>query len=215
MAEERMKKIMIVGCGPGSPEHVTPAARAACDGADVLIGAKRILDLFPDGDAERIPVSADTAASLAAIESRCETASVAVLVTGDPGVFSLSAAVIKKFGRGACEVIPGISSVQLAFARLGLDWADARIISAHHVKPADDFSGEGAPDKVAILSGKKESCGWIADMVEKFREPRAIFACENLGLEDERVARVDIEELRGGNFPSRTIIIAVKEELTI
>ena len=208
-----MKKIKIVGCGPGSPDYITPAAQAACAGADVLIGARRMLDMFTDVEAERVPVTADTAATLAAIESRCEMANVVALVTGDPGVFSLSASVIKKFGRGACEVIPGISSVQLAFAKLGLDWADARIISAHHSRPEDDFSGTDAPDKVAILSGKKESRGWIADMIDTFQEGRVIFACENLGLENERIGRVDLAALREGDFPSRTIIIAVKEEL--
>ena len=40
-------RITIIGCGPGSPACVTPEARAACAGADVLVGAARALALFP------------------------------------------------------------------------------------------------------------------------------------------------------------------------
>ena len=52
-------KISIVGCGPGALEYLTPAARAAIEHADVLVGAPRLLDVFPAGRAERIIVKAD------------------------------------------------------------------------------------------------------------------------------------------------------------
>jgi precorrin-6y C5,15-methyltransferase (decarboxylating) CbiE subunit len=213
LAEKAMKKILIVGCGPGSPEYVTPAAVDACLRADVLLGSKRILDLFDDTGAERIEFTTDTMAAIKEIETRRTDKSVAALVSGDPGVFSLGGIIVKHFGREACEVIPGISSVQLAFSRIGLDWADSCILSAHHEKPHKRFAQGLEPDKIAILSGNAESLKWIAELLESVTYEKTVFVCENLGLENEKVFRIDEDALQSGKFSSKTIIISVRKEL--
>lgn len=213
MGETRVKKILIVGCGPGSPEFITPAAVTACRSADVLLGAKRILDLFEDTGAERIEFTTESRAALKDIETRRGKQTVAVLVSGDPGIFSLGTVILKHFGRKACTVIPGISSVQLAFARIGLDWADACILSMHHVKPQHRFIKGAEPDKIAMLSGKPESVQWIAELLKSISYEKEIFVCENLGLDNESVSRMDETLLHSGNFSSKTLIISVRKAL--
>ena len=64
-------KITIVGCGPGSPLYVTEAARQAVAGADVLVGSRRLLELFPQWPAERIVVDADIACAAWTRLRRC------------------------------------------------------------------------------------------------------------------------------------------------
>ncbi len=131
-------KLWIVGCGPGSVRYVTDAAHEAAAGADVLVGGKRLLALFPDGSAERISVGANIGAVMEQIVARRAAGQrVVVLVGGDPGLHSLAQNVIRLVGRPCCEVVPAVSSVQVAFARLGMDWSDARILSAHGRIPAD------------------------------------------------------------------------------
>ncbi len=208
-----MKKILIVGCGPGSPEFVTPMAVAACRRADVLLGAKRILDLFEDTGEERIDFTTDIKAAIKDVETRRTNQTVAVLVSGDPGLYSLGSIMVKHFGREACTIIPGISSVQLAFARIGLDWADACILSAHHKKPQQKFEVCRVPDKIAMLSGKAESLQWISALLKTISYKKAIFVCENLGLYNESVSRIDEHMLQSGNFSSKTLIISVRKEL--
>ena len=118
--------IFVVGCGPGA-RSILPTLRRAVAEAEALVGSRRLLDLFADGGRqERTVVEGDVAAALAAIEThRAAGRRVAVLVSGDPGLFSLARCVAERFGRANCRFIPGVSSVQLAFARLGLDWSDA------------------------------------------------------------------------------------------
>src|SRR5512141_2502938 len=79
------RHITIVGAGPGSLDYLTPAGRRAVERAEVLVGANRLLDLFPDLSAERVPVGADVERALEAIAA-CGRRRVAVLVTGDPGM---------------------------------------------------------------------------------------------------------------------------------
>ncbi len=93
--------ITIVGCGPGSPDYVTPAAIKAIAQADVLVGAQRLLDLFPEHRGERILVDTEIGAVLDRVDEAPASKKIAVLVTGDPGLFSLSKRVIERFGRSA------------------------------------------------------------------------------------------------------------------
>ena len=123
--------IAIVGCGPGSPQYLTDAARQAVAGAEVLLGSRRLLELFDDCRCRRVEVGGDVAAIMEQIAAHHEAGQrVVVLVSGDPGLFSLGRNIVERFGRENCEVIAAVSSVQAAFARLGLDWGDALIISA-------------------------------------------------------------------------------------
>ena len=137
------QSISIVGCGPGSLDYLTPASLRAIEQAEVLVGAKRLLDLFAASPAERIVVSAEIGEVLDHIAVRADRQRIAVLVTGDPGLFSLAKPVIERFGRTRCRVIPGVSSVQTAFARIGVDWADARIISIHKEYPVNYAQSHG------------------------------------------------------------------------
>ena len=115
--------IVIVGCGPGSPDYLTAAAIRAVQEAEILVGARRLLELFHDHPGERIIMEAHTEKVLAAIADRPDK-KMAVLVTGDPGLASLARPILKRFGRNRCRVIPGVSSLQAAFARLGwIGWA--------------------------------------------------------------------------------------------
>jgi precorrin-6B methylase 1 len=132
-----------------------------------------------------------------------------VVVTGDR-IASLGTLAIRRFGRAACRVVPGISSAQVAFARLGLNWTGARILSAHSTRPDSVVAGENV---LAVLAGAKEAFGWIADVLEGCGAGYAAFACEDLTLASERVSRVDLAQLRRGEFSHRTVVVIAKEEL--
>jgi precorrin-6y C5,15-methyltransferase (decarboxylating) CbiE subunit len=211
---EGNRKIMIVGCGPGSAAYLTPAARAAVAGAQVLIGAARLLALFPDGEAERIVVGTDTEMILGEITRRQDRMRIAVLVTGDPGLFSLAAPIIRRFGREACEVVPGVSAIQTAFARLGLGWQDARIISAHAADPGLNAEELASGDTIAILGGDKEFARRLAPLADALRERGyRIFACTDLTMPEERVYEIGAGGLEEEPLSARTIILIVRKEL--
>ena len=202
--------ISIVGCGPGSPEYLTPAAMKAVSRAEVLVGARRLLDLFLSSQAERIEVGAGTGEILDRIEARRCHRRIAVLVTGDPGLFSLAKLVLERFGRDNCRVIPGISSVHAAFASVGVDWADARVISAHKENPCCDAS-VWESDKIAVLGGRPGFPRWIAEQLAGCNSgDRLIFVCENLTLEDERIREVNLADLATLEVASRGVILVIK-----
>lgn len=202
--------IVIVGCGPGSPEYLTPAAVRAVREAEVLVGARRLLDLFPDHPGERIVMESRTERVLAAIGQRPDK-KITVLVTGDPGLASLAQPILGRFGRNRCRVIPGISSLQTAFARLGMDWLGVRIIDAHGKDPAVPLKTAEGIDKIAVLGGRKESLVWLLREASAMMNDFDLWACEDLTLESERIRQLDPRTAAGLVFSSRTIFILVRK----
>ncbi len=202
-----------MGCGPGSREYVTPAATAAVEKADLVIGTERLLMLFPSRPLQSVVVNSTVEQALDVIEQRTDCKNIAVLVTGDPGIFSLARLVIERFGRKQCRVIPGISSIQAAFARIGLDWADAKIISAHKEDPYPDESLLKS-DKIAVLLGRAGSLQWVADHIaENAPADRRIFIFENLTMDNESVRETRREELRDLRVSSTTVVLVIKGDL--
>jgi cobalt-precorrin-7 (C5)-methyltransferase len=207
------KKIIIVGCGPGAADYITPAARAAAAKADVLIVSQRLKDFFPEVIAERIDSGTDVAGILDIMASRRDDGrQVVLLATGDPGIASLALPVIRRFGRENCEIIPGISSIQVAFARLGLGWQDTRIVTANSRSlqvSAVDLREAG---KIAILGGRPDALAWTAGLIAELGGGRRVFCCENLTLPDEQVREVKADELAALPASTRAIILIIKEE---
>jgi len=204
-------RITIVGCGPGGLDYLTPVAHSAIQEADVLVGATRLLESFPENPAKRIPVGANVAAALDQMDAH-RGKRITVLVTGDPGLCSLAKPVVARFGRTACRIIPGISSVQTAFARAGTDWLDARIINAHSgntwVSPA---SLAGIP-KLAVLAGHPKCRRWLNEVAATLGNRYRIVVCENLTLPDERVRAVSPATLKTFKMPSRCIILWIDKK---
>jgi precorrin-6Y C5,15-methyltransferase (decarboxylating) len=172
-------QVTVIGCDGGS---LPPAAEAALARAAAVAGAPRHLAAMPlPAEAERILIRRLDLA-LAAIEAH--PGPVAVLASGDPGFFGIVRALRT---RGiAPAVVPAVSSVALAFARLGLDWDDALVLSAHGRATGPVAAAALAHPKAAILTGPPEAAtGALRTALRN--AGRTIYVAERLGTPDERV----------------------------
>jgi precorrin-6Y C5,15-methyltransferase (decarboxylating) len=173
--------VTVIGCD-GSP--LTAEAAAVIAAASLVAGARRHLA------AAAIPAAArqlEITRLDAALDGICQaTGPVAVLASGDPGFFGIVRALR---ARGVQPgVIPAVSSVALAFARLGLDWDDALVLSAHGRDPGPVAAAALAHPKVAILTGPGESAAQLASGL--LAAGRRVYVAERLGGPAERVAEL-------------------------
>ncbi|MCF6257829.1 MAG: precorrin-6y C5,15-methyltransferase (decarboxylating) subunit CbiE [Gammaproteobacteria bacterium] len=141
--------IYIIGVLDNGTEGMTPVALAHIAAADVVIGAHRTLALFADSFAAGA-IQHDIAQGLSKVpvwitEAQADDLKVVVLATGDPLCHGIGRYLMNKLGNEQCEVIPNVSTLQLAFARLGLAWQEAVIASAHS-KDAGEWSNEAGPE---------------------------------------------------------------------
>ncbi|MGO8819666.1 MAG: precorrin-6y C5,15-methyltransferase (decarboxylating) subunit CbiE [Desulfomonilaceae bacterium] len=203
-------QINIVGCGPGSPDYLTQEAISVVKESSIIVGYDRLMELFPWYEGVRLSLGPDLQAGLCKIESLRSAGPVTVLVSGDPGFFSLAKLVVKRFGRENCRIVPGISSVHVAFSRICLDWADAKIISAHVSDPDQAIDQSVAKEsKIAVLLGRSDSMKWVMSFLKRFPAKRRIFVFEDLTLCDERVREVEQTQLQDLRVGSRTVVLLI------
>ncbi|HEY2812434.1 MAG TPA: precorrin-3B C(17)-methyltransferase [Acidimicrobiales bacterium] len=130
--------VSVVGLGPGDPRHRTAAATAAVRHADVVIGYDRYVDqcadlLGPTQDVIRRPIGAEADRCLEALARAAAGSRVALVCSGDPGVFAMAGLVHELAatnGAPPIEVIPGVTAASAAAALLGAPLAhDHAIVS--------------------------------------------------------------------------------------
>lgn len=207
----RRHPITIVGAGPGSPEYLTPAARHAIEQADLLVGAQRLLIAFGTSHAAHVIVKSDINAVLAAIANAADK-KVVVIVTGDPGVLSLARPIIARFGRDACHVMAGVSSVQVAFATQGLEWSDARVVDAHGGIPDLDPVLARTLPKIAVLVGCAAAASWLSNLGSALASTHHIVVCRDLTLPTESIRPWFADPGPLATLP-RAILLFVHKEL--
>ena len=122
-------KISVVGIGPGSLEDMTPRARQAIENAEIIVGYDTYLDLIKD----LLPAKTTIGTGMMQEIDRCQAAvdkamtgkQVAVISSGDPGIYGMAGLVLELVGKQPAasqpevEVIPGISAVGAAASILG------------------------------------------------------------------------------------------------
>ena len=214
MAQYYKNKVTIVGCGPGLKAYIPPKALYNVKKADILVGSRRLLNLFPDSVARKVVLEKNYHALINKIEDWCSTKHVVVLVSGDPGFFSYTKMIVEKMGRDACDVIPGISSMQLAFAAIGENWDDACFVSLHGRDTGYErlFRMARAFDTIGIVTDQKNTPAAISRfLLNKGIQDRKMFICENLSLPEERIREVTLSSAAHVKTNGATVVIIKKK----
>ena len=126
-----MHKLWLVGGGSGQPDYLLPLAKQVLEQADCVIASERFLKLA--AGKKQIPMK-QLSALLEQLPTLLENDSVAILVSGDPLLYSFYRTVRNRYPDWDITVIPGIGSLQLLGAKFGLTMEDA-FISSLHGKP--------------------------------------------------------------------------------
>lgn len=186
------KAVTVVGIGDDGCKGLTSRAMDAIASAQVLVGGERQLEFFPEFAGERIVLKDGIAGALDRIAELAHESRVCVLASGDPLFFGVGSLVVGRIGVEHVEVIPQPSSVQWAFARAGLRWEDATILSLHG-RPREGFLTRlKRTAKAAVLTDEENSPPRLACyMVEHGESEWRAWVCENLGGPDERVRTFD------------------------
>jgi precorrin-6B C5,15-methyltransferase / cobalt-precorrin-6B C5,C15-methyltransferase len=205
--------IYVIGIGPGHPDYLLPAAEKAAQKCQVLVGGQRALALFDKISCQRFQVTGNLVQLKDFISNNLsEGRSIGVLVSGDTGFYSLLPFLRKNFPETKLEVIPGISSLQLAFARAGLAWQEATLISVHGrpLELVDTDPGQ----LLGLLTGKENSPSIIAQYFLKHGPNRRVWLGNNLSYANEVVLETDLESLAldESTFPNAVLIIMPTEE---
>lgn len=189
-------KVIVVGIGPGSPDYILPIASRSIAQAQVLVGSQRALDAFAPSHITTKVIDKDIKGVLAFISEYLSKSDVVVMVSGDPGFYSLLAALKAHFSQSQLTVIPGISSMQLAFARIAEVWQDAVLISMHGRQACDENLQYYPNKKLGILTDHEHNPSHIAQVLIQHGWPidSQVWLGEALSYEYEHNKKITLGE---------------------
>ncbi|KJS55050.1 methyltransferase [Streptomyces rubellomurinus subsp. indigoferus] len=195
-------RITVIGWD-GTP--LTEAAGAALAGATLVAGAPYQLNALPvPADAERITLGAIPQTARRIAEHR---GTAVVVAEGDPGFFGVVRALRNPEYGLELEVLPAVSSVAAAFARAGMPWEDAQVVSAHGGRLRRAANICRAHPKVAVLTAPGAGPGELALMLRGVH--RTFVVCEALGTEEEDVTVLTSDRIADHVWRDPNVVLVI------
>lgn len=209
-----MGKIKIVGIGPGSKEYLTYKAVTTVKKADITIGSQRAMNLFDEINEEIVFNVKDLTEKLEeSVELAMSEKTIAVLSTGDPGFSGVLKPILrianeKGFNTDNIEVIPGISSLQLAAGKNLISWDDANIITFHGRENIEDILKIIDNGKITITLPSRKVKDMAQFLINNEVNPdREVAICERLSYDDEKIVKSNLKEVANSEFTYMCVMI--------
>ncbi|MDA8386386.1 MAG: precorrin-6y C5,15-methyltransferase (decarboxylating) subunit CbiE [Actinomycetota bacterium] len=134
-----------------------------------------------------------------------------VLTSGDPGFFGATRLLAAIVGSENLRIHPGPSSASVAFARIGLPWDDAVVVSAHGRSLDDAVAAAGLSPKVAYLLSPENTAQRLAAELSRLgRGDDTMVVAERLGDDDERITTATVAEIATGSYDPLAVGIVLK-----
>ena len=211
---EMTGKIYIIGIGPGASEYLTKKAIDTVKASDYTVGSTRAINLFDDVQnkiAFNVKELLDKLEE--GVQLACDGNAVSILSTGDPGFSGVLNTVLrisgeKGFDKENIEVIPGISSLQLAAARCHIQWDNANVMTFHGRENIEDILPviNNGKTTIALPSRKvKDMAQFLID--NGIDENREVIVCERLSYPDERIVDSTLKEIAQSEFTYMCIMV--------
>ena len=207
-------KIYIIGIGPGSSEYLTKKAIDTVKMSDYTVGSTRAIDLFGDISGKIAFNVKDLLDKLEeGVDLAVEGNTVSILSTGDPGFSGVLNTVLrisneKNFPEENIEVIPGISSLQLAAAKCHIQWDNANVMTFHGRENIGDILPIINNGKVTIALPSRK----VKDMAQFLLDNgvdanRKVVVCERLSYPDEKIVESTLKEIAQSEFTYMCIMV--------
>ena len=189
--------LIVAGIGPGGRDYILPKALEAIEKAHYLVGGRRALHDYAKEGQETYPVTGKLSLLSDWLTEKLALGDVVVMVSGDPGFYSLLPWLKKKFPEHPVKVIPGISSVQAAFCLISEPWQGARWLSFHGRVPETKDTAYEKGRKLAFLTDYEHNPAYFAGYLIKQGWPKntRAAACEHISYENQQVEESTLEKL--------------------
>lgn len=201
--------IHVVGLGQ-DPDNLPDYSAGIVEHAEVLYGGSKLLDFFEDHPAQKVPITAPLDKLIERIaEDHSNKKTVVVLADGDPLFYGIGSTLINHLPPEDLYFYPGVTSLQVAAAKVKIPWHDVQAVSLHG---RDDYgplySALLSNDWVAVLTDAKSVPSALAETIlDRGGETHYMHVLEDLESDKERVGRYTLDEARKKTFSARNIVL--------
>jgi precorrin-6Y C5,15-methyltransferase (decarboxylating) len=198
----------IIGIGSDGLGGLTARARELLNSADLVLGSDHALQLVAEAAGERYQIGPDLQEVVRTLESNFGRKRMVVVAAGDPLFYGVARYLCDRLGPERFEVLPHVSSMQLAFARIKESWEEAYLtnLATHSLETVLDRIR--VAEIVGLFTSEDEDPPAVARQllargIDYFR----VYVCENLGGPDERVTQGELADIQEMEFAPLNVMI--------
>jgi precorrin-6Y C5,15-methyltransferase (decarboxylating) len=201
-------KIYILGIGADGIGGLTLRARELVTGADLVFGSESVLRLLPDISGERVRMGSDLQEVVERLKSNLGKKKMVIAASGDPLFYGVARYLCERVGNEQFEVIPHLSSMQLAFARIKESWEEAYLTDLSSRTLDDVLDRIRIAETVGLFTSETYHPARIArELLVRGLDYFKVYVCENLGGRDERISQGELSDIQGMQFDPLNVMI--------
>ncbi|MDP3297636.1 MAG: precorrin-6y C5,15-methyltransferase (decarboxylating) subunit CbiE [Thermodesulfovibrionia bacterium] len=227
-----MTKIHVIGIGY---KPLDKGAREVILNSSVILASNRLFEVFQgykeyEKVKDKVKVINNVDETIKFIHSSLVTrhsSLITLLASGDPLFFGIGRRAVREFGKDIVKILPDLSSIQMAFAKIKEPWDDAFLMSLHggpdptkrrklKYELSDISELLAKHNKIAILTDKENNPQKIAQVLNLSLVTRhsslIMFVCERLGYPDEKITEGTPEEITKIEFSDPNVVIIQSTE---
>ena len=204
-----MHKVHVIGLGVNHKD-LTPVISKRIESAQVLVGGDRLLALFRDHPALKVPISSPLENVIERINREMQAdREIVVLADGDPLFYGIGKRLIDALGREIVVFHPNVTTLQVAASRLRIPWHDIRTVSLHGRKDIRPLlMALAGNDRVAVFTDPEFNPAKVAhELVLKGVDTFDMHVFEDLGTESEKVGRFELKDAAKRTFSPLNFVI--------
>jgi precorrin-6Y C5,15-methyltransferase (decarboxylating) len=201
-------KIFIIGIGSDGLAGLTTHARERILSAELVLGSEYALDLVPEGSAERFRIGTELSEVVRTLEANLGRRRMVIVAVGDPLFYGVARYLCDRLGKERFEVLPHVSSMQLAFARIKESWEEAYLTNLATHPLAEVLDRIRTAETVGLFTSEAEGPPLVArQLLARGLDYFRAYVCENLGAPDERVTQGELGDIQDMEFSPLNVMI--------
>jgi precorrin-6Y C5,15-methyltransferase (decarboxylating) len=182
-------QVTVVGIGAGGWQSLTEDARVVLSAAPAIAGSPRQLALLPELTARRVPLPSPLLDNLDQLVR--DNPGLCVLASGDPTLHGIGATLARRLGAPAVRILPGVSSVALACARLGWPQQEVIVVSVVSQRPEAVLAAMQPGARLIVLCRDRQTPPQLARLLtDGGWGASELTVLELLGAPGERISPV-------------------------
>jgi precorrin-6Y C5,15-methyltransferase (decarboxylating) len=201
-------RIYIIGVGSDGLAGLTSRARDLLLSAELVFGSENTLKLLPELRGERRPLGAELQEAVTTLTELLGRKRLAIVAGGDPLFYGVARYLCDRIGKEHFEVLPHVSSMQLAFARIKETWEEAYLTNLQTHPLESVLDRIRTAETVGLFPSENEGPSEIAHtLLARGLDYFRIYVCENLGGPDERVTQGELRDIQDLEFSPLNVVI--------
>jgi len=202
------EKIHIIGVGNDGLGGITGRARELLQQAQLVLGSESTLELVQGLKAEQLAIGPDLLDVVQTLENNLGKKRMVVVAGGDPLFYGVARYLCDRLGKDRFEVLPHVSSMQLAFARVKESWEEAYLTNLANHSLESVLDRVRTAETVGLFTSEMDNPSRIAQqLLARGLDYFRAYVCENLGAPDERVTQGELAEMAEMEFAPLNVMI--------